>query len=453
MANKRQSNKLIIGITVIILLCLTLFMCSSEKQSYEVIDQYPQYSGDAKPKDGDTQADTIKALQAYAKEAVGRAKELNKETRTQATQVIDNKNKLEKLKYENKEAKDKIQTMLDQTGALQGQINTLTSELKVLTSQQTNTKVKYTEDGIPIGFGFDEIDGIGTAHRNKGEWYEPIDRINTEDGKDQGIGFSGLLKRPGRGQQQNHSKPTEKSEEPIEKIEPVFTLPKDATLTDALSMTALIGRIPVEGKTPDPYPVKIFIGKENLLANGHELPEVEGMIFSGLGFGDWNLSCVSARLYSATFIFTDGSIVNHSNTDIPLGYISDPVGVPCVSGRFVSNATQFILQRTGLAGLGAAGAAYSEAQQQTNTSALGATTRNVVGDINKLVAGNVVKSATDEVSRWLLERQQQSFDAVVVEPGVAVSVHLNQQLTIDHKEFARRLRYERQHQNINSQLD
>ena len=140
-------------------------------------------------------------------------------------------------------------------------------------------------------------------------------------------------------------------------VEPIYTIPKDATLTDGLALTALIGRIPVEGQTPDPYPVKIYIGKENLLANGHDMPEVEGMIFSGLGFGDWNLSCVSARLTSATFIFEDGSIVNHSSQGQPLGYISDPSGVPCVAGRLVTNATSFIPQRIGLAGQGAAGSA------------------------------------------------------------------------------------------------
>jgi len=117
----------------------------------------------------------------------------------------------------------------------------------------------------------------------------------------------------------------------------------------------LIGRIIVEGQVPDPCPVKIYIGKENLLANGHDMSEVEGMIFSGLWFGDWNLSCVSARLTSATFIFEDGFIINHSSQGKPLGYISDHSGVPCVAGRFVTNTTSFISQRIGLAGLSAVG--------------------------------------------------------------------------------------------------
>ena len=150
----------------------------------------------------------------------------------------------------------------------------------------------------------------------------------------------------------------------------------------------------------------------------------------------------------------DGSIVNHSSQGKPLGYISDPSGIPCVAGRFVTNAPSFISQRIGLAGLGAAGSAYAEAQQQRQTSSLtGSTTSTVVGDINKLVAGEAVQSATDEVSRWLLARQKQSFDAVVVNPGVEVSVHLDRSLSLDKSSIARRLRYAKNDAHIDGDLD
>ena len=157
---------------------------------------------------------------------------------------------------------------------------------------------------------------------------------------------------------------------------------------------------------------------------------------------------------SATYIFKDGSIVNHSSDGQPLGYISDPSGVPCISGRFVTNAPEFITQRVGLSALGAAGSAYAEAQQQRQTSSLtGSTTNTVVGDINKLAAGEAVQSATDEVSRWLLARQKQSFDAVVVKPGATVSVHLDRTLSLDKSTIARRIRYEKDSIRNNSDLD
>ena len=77
----------------------------------------------------------------------------------------------------------------------------------------------------------------------------------------------------------------------------------------------------------------------------------------------------------------------------------------------------------------------------------------MVGDINKLVAGEAVQSATDEVSRWLLARQKQSFDAVVVNPGAVVSVHLNRNLAIDKKSLARRLRYAKDNTHTRYGLD
>ena len=157
---------------------------------------------------------------------------------------------------------------------------------------------------------------------------------------------------------------------------------------------------------------------------------------------------------SATFIFEDGSIVNHSSAGQPLGYISDPSGVPCVAGRFVTNAPTFLSQRVGLAAIGAAGSAYAEAQQQRQTSALtGTTTSSVSGDINKLAAGEAVQSATDEVSEWLLARQKQSFDAVVVNPGAAVSVHLDRSLPLDKSSIIRRLRYAQESTHAHTDLD
>ena len=91
-------------------------------------------------------------------------------------------------------------------------------------------------------------------------------------------------------------------------VEPVYTIPKNSTLIGSTSMTALMGRVPINGSVEDPYPVKIIVGNENLTANGLELPEVSHMIFSGTATGDWTLSCVRADLTSVTYVFEDGTI-------------------------------------------------------------------------------------------------------------------------------------------------
>lgn len=444
MAEKRL-NPLIIGGVLLAVVCLFLVMCSDGESSYQAVNQLPGYDPAAKPEDGDTQTDTIKALQAYAREAVKKADALHDSTQKNMGQVLENAKNVSMLERSDREAKENLSETQALLTSMSHSLESLQTELSDLRrdQQQDNLTVSVLEstslndEGLPAGFGFDG-QGLIPVNPDQGQWFNAADWVEPEEGE--GSRFRGLLNHPSK-------RPSVKNEpalDQVEKIviESVYTLPKDATLTDGLALTALIGRIPVNGETPDPYPVKIYIGRENLLANGHEIPEVEGMIFSGLGFGDWNLSCVTVRLMSATFIFEDGSIVNHSTEGQALGYISDPSGIPCIAGRFVSNAPAFLAQRTGLAAIGAAGAAYADSQQQTVTSSLtGSTTRITVGDINKLAAGEAVQSATDEVSQWLLARQQQSFDAVVVNPGASVSVHLNRSLAIDKSSIARRIRY------------
>lgn len=450
MAEKRM-NPLLIGGAVVAVLCLSLVMCSERKVSHQPINQVPGYDPAAKREDGDTQTDTIRALQAYAREAVNKADALHESTENKMEQVLENRQQLSALTHSSETAQKQLADTQATISSLEQTLASLQRELADVRSEQALAKTPLNEEGLPIGFGFDE-QGVLRDNPNQGEWFNPIDWVEPESEGRESSRFTGLLQGP-----TVNAEPAEEqvsASKPEAVIEPVYTLPKDATLTDGLALTALIGRIPVEGQTPDPYPVKIYIGRENLLANGHELPEVEGMIFSGLGFGDWNLSCVSARLMSATFIFEDGSIVNHTSAGKPLGYISDPSGVPCVAGRFVTNAPTFLSQRVGLAAIGAAGSAYAEAQQQRQTSALtGTTTSSVSGDINKLAAGEAVQSATDEVSQWLLARQKQSFDAVVVNPGAAVSVHLDRSLPLDKSSIIRRLRYAQEFTHAHTDLD
>jgi integrating conjugative element protein (TIGR03752 family) len=457
MAQKRIANKwllIIVGFTLVLLL---LMVFSSSKEQYTSMTKLPTLDSGSQPQDGDTQADTIKALQAYANAAVEKAERLHEYSRSQSKQVAEHSGQLHRLRSEYQAVQEALQLSTQRFSALEAELQQLKQSLKTAKkTTHTAEKKRMTHSDIPVGFGFDELAGGSPqsfsvqGDPNKGAWHPPIDSP-VNNGKDQGR-FAGLLSpsKPFN----NNKKATQKPQKKKAKIKPMYTLAKDAVLTDAIAMTALIGRIPINGKTPDPYPVKLFIGRENLLANGHDLPEIEGMIFSGLAIGDWNLSCVSARLYSASYIFTDGTIVNHSSTGDPLGYISDPAGIPCVSGQFVTNAPQFLLKRAGLAGLGVAGAAYAEAQQQTQTYGLtGNSTRTVLGDVDKLVAGEMVQSVTDEVTQWLLERQKQSFDAVVVKPGVAVAVHLDKELTIDYDDQARKIRYGGNHENIQSVMD
>jgi hypothetical protein len=140
---------------------------------------------------------------------------------------------------------------------------------------------------------------------------------------------------------------------------PVYTVPSNSTLMGSIAMTALIGRVPIDGTVNDPYPFKVLIGPDNLTANGIDIPDVAGAVFSGTASGDWTLSCVRGQIRSITFVFQDGTIRtmpedgnrgraaaasqwHNSTTQGGLGWISDPYGIPCVSGERRSNAQQYL---------------------------------------------------------------------------------------------------------------
>ena len=91
-------------------------------------------------------------------------------------------------------------------------------------------------------------------------------------------------------------------------VKPVYTVPRNATLIGSTAMTALVGRVPVQGQVRDPMPFKVITGADNLAANGLTVPGVQGMVWSGTAIGDWTLSCVTGRLDSVTFVFADGTV-------------------------------------------------------------------------------------------------------------------------------------------------
>jgi len=228
---------------------------------------------------------------------------------------------------------------------------------------------------------------------------------------------------------------------------PVYTVPRNATLIGSTAMTALVGRVPVQGAVRDPMPFKVITGADNLAANGLTVPGVQGMVWSGTAIGDWTLSCVTGRLDSVTFVFDDGTIRTLSGDDRggggnqskPLGWISDSRGIPCISGERKTNAPTFLAQRIGVMAVQAAAKATSAAQTTTVVSDTGSTSNNVTGDTSSFVLGKTLAGGSDEVAKWLMERQAQSFDAVFVSAGTEIAIHVDRELPIDFDPNGRRL--------------
>ncbi|MEM8500667.1 MAG: TIGR03752 family integrating conjugative element protein [Pseudomonadota bacterium] len=262
-------------------------------------------------------------------------------------------------------------------------------------------------------------------------------------GSDSGRGVRGLFD-PVRG---------DEPEQPM----PYFTIAKNSTLVNSTAMTSLIGRVPIGGNVQDPYFFKAIVGRENLIANGHELPEVAYAIVSGEAFGDWTLSCVRGKVYSMTFVFHDGTIrtvpkpedvyESESRTKkVEIGELSDAYGNPCVPGKKKSNAGKYLAGR--IAANAAEAASIAAAASETTrfdssgNGGFGSTTV-VTGNRSKFIYDATLAGAARETADWIRERQSQEFDAIYVKAGEKVAIHVKEEITLDYDPLGRKTNYHR----------
>jgi integrating conjugative element protein (TIGR03752 family) len=124
-----------------------------------------------------------------------------------------------------------------------------------------------------------------------------------------------------------------------------------------------------------------------------------------------------------------------------------------VSGERITNAPAFLTQRVLAGAASAAARTAAAAQTTTTTGPLGGHESRVTGDVSRFVLGETLSEGTDEVGRWLSERQSQSFDAVFVRPGVRVALHIDRELPIDYDPAGRRLAYGRPGTEVKRALD
>lgn len=250
-------------------------------------------------------------------------------------------------------------------------------------------------------------------------------------------------------------------------VTPFFTIPARATLMDASAMTAMIGRVPVGGRVQDPFPVKFILGDDNLATNGLSIPGLKGIVFEGVATGNWNLSCVSVELTGATFTFHDGRVQHLPNMDKteyegkqegqletspfasgkskgaggdPIGYISSPQGVPCIGGERVTDAPQQ-LATVGLLGMAKSYFDAKAAAETTTTNSAVGMNSAVTGDKMKFAMGATEAGAAQTVIDFYKTHTRDSFDAIVVNPGAEVALHITRDLYVDYNTNSRKLAY------------
>lgn len=356
--------------------------------------------------------------------------------------------------------------------ALVQQKTTLTDQFNAMLAglapggTSSSTTTAQTGGDIPVGLGLEPgFSGGGNADGFR--WVDPQDKVPAEQQGGQGqtphFATSFLEDNPITREKNvlernaNHRQGLDNGQDDGP-VDPVYTLPENSTLVGSSAMTALLGRVPVNNKVTDPYPFKVMIGRDNLTANGIELPEVEGAIVSGTASGDWTLSCVRGSVTSITFVFTDGTVrtlpapsdrTDNSGSENggsgnggSIGWLSDNSGIPCISGERKSNASSY-LPTIGLLALGtSAGDGLTASQYTNNTTDGGGITSALTGNAGQAVLGQALGGSFKEVAQWVKDRYGQTFDAVYVPPGAQVAVHITRQLNIDYAEKGRRVKYD-----------
>lgn len=321
---------------------------------------------------------------------------------------------------------------------LQAKVNEYTTGKKNGTS--TSSGYRINDAGIPEGFGYDD-NGVSINY-DEIVWIDPLDSTVDKKG---GIQLPNFISSRVEESIENNSivnqMPSAQQNKKDNLIK-AYTIPKNGTLIGSVSMTALIGRIPSAGAIQDPYPFKVIVGKENLSSNGISIPNVSGIMMSGVATGDWTLSCVSGKILSMTFTFEDGTISTYPDPDQeenkPIAWISDDNGVPCVTGERITNAASFLAQRIGLS----TAAAYADARAAAETSSFtngNGASRSVTGDPSTYAQNTAIGDGLQETGDWLEKRQSSSFDAIYAHPGTRISIHLSKEIKIDYDKDGRKV--------------
>lgn len=426
--------------------------------------------------EGDTPRDTVATL-------VAQVKQLRNELQTALTDNKNQKAENERMRARESAVDQRIQTALDgERSHLQQDREQVANDrqqtqglLQDLQKRLDGLSGKGGQADLPVGLGLEDGDGknFGGGQSNGARasssgthWVEPDDaKPQAKNGATTGgpnfpTSFGPAQKTLANAADTAADAGAQAASAVRPSAKPVYTVPSNSTLMGSIAMTALIGRVPVDGTVNDPYPFKVLIGPDNLTANGIDIPDVAGAVVSGIASGDWTLSCVRGQIRSVTFVFQDGTIrtvpedgnrargsggqANGANgtTHGGLGWISDPYGIPCVSGERRSNAQQYLGSQALITAAGAGAASLIKSNNGSVAMvANGNGSLDTVGISGNEAMGRILAGGVQEMSQWVNKLYGQAFAAIYVQPGAKVAVHLEQPLNIDYDPKGRRVNH------------
>jgi len=480
------------AILAIVLMVKMLGSSAAQQQQSEGTPKLTEGQAKKLGVDGDTASDTLRTMVAESKQLKDQINTALKGNDELKQQNLELQRRLQNIDQTVDSRLQNVQNTLKQEAQQQNQslVDTLKQQYDSLANKQSVGNSAGAD--LPIGFGVQPGDGQGFERTPGLEmvWIEPQDATpvdangkpipngsnQTANGFNFPTSFGATLDR-GQNALSNGVQNVAgevSSQEARKQVRKVYTLPQNSTLMGSVAMSALIGRIPIDGTVNDPYPFKVLIGPENLTANGIDLPDVAGAVASGTASGDWTLSCVRGQIRSLTFVFNDGTVRtlpapadeangnqnssqnsgNQQTIQGGLGWISDAYGIPCISGERKSNASQYIGSQVLItaAGAGAASLIKSDGNSSSVVSTPGGTV-STTGISGNEAMGKIIGQGVNDVSSWVNKLYGQAFAAVYVQPGAKVAVHLDQQLAIDYELKGRKVDYTSGAGHVSTTLD
>ena len=424
--------------------------------------------------EADTPRDTVATL-------VAQVKELRSELETALEENKQQKAENQRLRQREGAIDQRIQSALDaerdrsrqdreQLARDQEELRGLVVEVQQRLEGQRNAA---GHADLPVGLGLRDNEAEALSDPKQMHWSEPQDarpddkRTRSREAPTVGTSAYPTSFRPATADsyesiETNSDVPRHESDE-ADSFRRVYTVPADATLIGSVAMTALVGRVPVDGVVNDPYSFKVLIGPDNLTANGIELPDLAGAVASGTASGDWTLSCVRGHIHSLTVVFHDGTTRTISSdaarqssstgaTQDRLAWISDPHGIPCVSGERHSNAQQYLATQSLITAAGAGAAALIDSDS-SSVSVSGSGTLGTVGISGNEAMDRILANGVQEMSKWVEKLYGQAFAAVYVKPGAKVALHIERPLAIDYDPAGRKVHHTLGGKNHVSSLD
>lgn len=413
------NNKLIPIISVIVVIGVVFFSfksCNNEVPQDPVMSFVPE----SPAPDADSPADTIKTLTANVGELINEVDALRRDTATlreerdeiEANIARQFASEFRSLRQE----RSSWSTDPDDWQKIEDRIQEISAALDALANN--STPATYPIGGQSLaGMG-----GTGAIVSPSYIWLNPLDTT------DESSQFKGIDSQSS--------------------VAPVITIPINATLIDSTALTALIGRVPAEGRVQDPMPFKVLTGSTNLAANGATIAGIEGMMWGGWAVGDWTLSCVTGFVDSVTFVFSDDTIhsieseQSSGDSSQALGWISDPHGNPCIPGTRKSNASSYLLQQSLLNTSMAASDTAAALETTQSLSPTGAIQSLITGDTSRYVLGKTLSGGLHSASDWFTRRAQQEFDVVLLPAGHKVAIHVEKELEINYDSNGRKLNHD-----------